>query len=139
MAETKTEQPIDLASRLKTWIVPLLILLMAVAIVFLIAGSWNAWASEKAEQETDDAYTRADLTPLSTKVSGLVASVAVSDYQSVKTGDLLVQLRDEDFRAQVQQAQAGVASGEDALINNQRQKDLQDARIAEAGENIKAA
>ncbi len=63
---------------------------MAVAIVVLIAGNWNAWASEKAAQETDDAYTRADLTPLSTKVAGLVANVAVSDYQSVKAGDLLV-------------------------------------------------
>ena len=31
-----------------------MILLMAVAIVFLIAGNWNAWTSEKGEQETDD-------------------------------------------------------------------------------------
>src|SRR5580692_3073368 len=112
---------------------------MAAAIVVAIAGNWNAWASEKAVQETDDAYTRADLTPLSTKVAGLVATVAVSDYQSVKTGDLLVQLRGDDFRAQVQQAQAGVASGEAALVNNQRQKELQDAHIAQANENIHAA
>ena len=139
MADTKVEQPISFAGRLKRLIVPALILLMAVAIVFMIAGNWNAWASEKAEQETDDAYTRADLTPLSTKVAGLVATVAVSDYQSVKAGDLLVQLRDDDFRAQVQQAEAGVASGEGALINNQRQKELQDARIVEAGESIRAA
>src|ERR1700692_425277 len=139
MAEAKVEQPISFSGRLKAWIVPALILLMAVAIVFLIAGNWNAWASEKAEQETDDAYTRADLTPLSTKVAGLVATVAVSDYQSVKAGDLLVQLRDDDFRAQVQQAEAGVASGEAALINNRRQKELQDARIVQAGESIHAA
>ncbi|HTB14848.1 MAG TPA: HlyD family secretion protein [Bryobacteraceae bacterium] len=139
MAETKVEQPISFAGRLRAWIVPALILLMAVVIVYLIAGNWNAWASEKAQQETDDAYTRADLTPLSTKVAGLVATVAVSDYQSVKAGVLLVQLRDDDFRAQVQQAEAGVASGEDALINNQRQKELQDAHIVQAGENILAA
>src|SRR6204780_1635220 len=139
MAENKVEQPISFAGRLKRWVVPAMILLMAVAIVFLIAGNWNAWASEKAEQETDDAYTRADLTPLSTKVAGLVATVAVSDYQSVKAGDLLVQLRDDDFRAQVHQAQAGVASGEAALINNQRQKELQDAHIVQAGENIHVA
>ena len=113
MAENKVEQPISFAGRLKRWVVPAMILLMAVAIVFLIAGNWNAWASEKAEQETDDAYTRADLTPLSTKVAGLVATVAVSDYQSVKAGELLVRLRDDDFSAQVQQAEAGVASGED--------------------------
>jgi membrane fusion protein (multidrug efflux system) len=139
MAEAKVEQQTSLAGRLKRWIVPALILLMALAIVFLIAGNWNAWASEKAEQETDDAYTRADLTPLSTKVAGLVATVAVSDYQTVKAGELLVRLRDEDFRAQVEQAEAGVASGESALINNQRQKELQDARIVQAGANIGAA
>src|SRR5271167_1803301 len=124
MAETKVEPPMSFAGRVKAWIVPALILVMAVAIVFLIAGNWNVWASEKAAQETDDAYTRADLTPLSTKVAGLVAAVAVSDYQSVKAGELLVRLRDDDFSAQVQQAEAGVASGEGALINNQRQKEL---------------
>src|SRR5580704_9745025 len=133
MAETKVEQQTSFAGRLRTWLVPALILLMAVAIVFLIAGNWNAWASERAEQETDDAYTRADLTPLSTKVAGLVATVAVSDYQSVQAGELLVQLRDDDFRAQVRQAEAGVAAGEDALVNNRRQKELQDVRIAQAG------
>ena len=101
-----------LVQRLKQLVVPVVILLMAVGIVFLIAGNWNTWASERTSQKTDDAYTRADLTPLSTKVAGLVATVAVSDYQPVKAGDLLVQLRDDDFRAQVQQAEAGVASGE---------------------------
>lgn len=140
MAETKVvEQQTSFAGRLKRLIVPAVILLMAVAIVFLITENWNVWASEKAEQETDDAYTRADLTPLSTKVAGLVATVAVSDYQSVKAGELLVRLRDDDFSAQVQQAEAGVVSGEDALINNQRQKELQDARIVQAGESIHTA
>jgi len=128
-----------LVQRLKQLVVPVAILLMAVGIVFLIAGNWNTWARERASQETDDAYTRADLTPLSTKVAGLVATVAVSDYQPVKSGDLLVQLRDDDFSAQVQQAEAGVASGNDALINNQRQKELQDARIVQAEEGIRAA
>src|SRR6202790_5450083 len=127
------------AQRLKQWLVPTIILLLAAGIVFLIAGNWNSWASERSSQETDDAYIRADLTPLSTKVAGLVARVAVSDYQTVKAGDLLVQLRDDDFRAQVQQAEAGVASGEGALINNQRQKELQDARIVQASESIRAA
>src|SRR5580693_743506 len=127
------------AQRLKQWLVPTIILLLAAGILFLIAGNWNSWASERASQETDDAYIRADLTPLSTKVAGLVAKVAVSDYQTVKSGDLLVQLRDDDFRAQVHQAEAGVASGEDALINNRRQKELQYARIMQADEGIRAA
>src|SRR5580658_10501389 len=140
MSETEAiEQPASVWRRLSLWVVPALILLFATVIVLLLAGNWNVWANENPLQETDDAYTRADLTPLSTKVPALVASVAVSDYQSVKAGDLLVQLRDDDFRAQVRQAEAGVASGKDALINNQRQKDLQDAHIVQAGENIHSA
>ena len=127
------------AQRLKQWLAPVVVLVMAGGIVFLIAGNWNTWASEREAQETDDAYLRADLTPLSTKVAGLVAKVAVSDYQTVQSGDLLVQLRDDDFRAQVQQAEAGAAAGEHALINNLRQKELQDARIVQADEGIRAA
>src|SRR5580700_2346930 len=127
------------AQRLKQWLVPTIILLLAAGILFLIAGNWNSWASERASQVTDDAYIRADLTPLSTKVAGLVARVAVSDYQTVKAGDLLVQLRDDDFRAQVRQAEAAVTSGEDSLINNQRQKELQDARIVQAQDGIASA
>jgi membrane fusion protein, multidrug efflux system len=127
------------AQRLKQLVVPVTILLMAAGILFLIGSNWNTWASEGASQKTDDAYVRADLTPLSTKVAGLVATVAVSDYQPVKAGDLLVQLRDDDFRAQVEQAEAAVAYGQSALINNQRQKELQDARIVQAEEGIHAA
>jgi len=82
------EKPPNWMSRLKPLLVPATILLMAVGVVFLIAGNWNTWASERASQETDDAYVRADLTPLSTKVAGLVATVQVSDYQSVKSGQL---------------------------------------------------
>jgi membrane fusion protein (multidrug efflux system) len=127
------------SQRLKQWLVPGLILFMAAGILFLIAGNWTTWASERPSQETDDAYLRADLTPLSTKVAGLVATVRVSDYQPVKSGDLLVELRDDDFRAQVQQAEAAVVAGEDSLINNQRQKELQDARIIQADDGIHAA
>jgi membrane fusion protein (multidrug efflux system) len=123
----------------RQWLVPGLVLLMAAAILLMITGNWNRWVSGRTEQKTDDAYVRSDLTPLSTKAAGLVASVPVSDYEAVKAGQLLVQLRDDDFRAQVQQAEAAVAAGQDALINNQRQKELQDARITQAAEGIKAA
>jgi membrane fusion protein, multidrug efflux system len=142
MADSKTD-PVKKSpawrERWKQFIVPGTILLMAAGILLLIAGNWSAWAGGRASQKTDDAYVRADLTPLSTKVAGLVATVSVSDYQPVKAGDLLVELRDDDFRAQVQQAEAAVAAGQDALINNQRQKELQDAHILQAQAGIGAA
>jgi membrane fusion protein, multidrug efflux system len=127
------------ASRLKRWLVPAIILVFAIGIVVLITTNWNGWSAGRAEQETDDAYLHADLTPLSTKVAGLVARVAVSDYQAVKAGDLLVELRDDDFTAQVQQAEAAVSAAEAAVVNNQKQKQLQDERIVGADDGVRTA
>lgn len=126
-------------AKLKPYRVPTLIFLMAAGILVIIIGNWNSWASERSEQETDDAYVRSDLTPLSTKVSGVVAKVLVDDYQTVKAGDLLVQLRDDDFRAQVAQAEAAVEAAKAAIEDNRRQKDLQDAKIDRAKTGIDVA
>ena len=125
--------------RLGAWLTPAIILLMAALIIILITGNWNRWVSNRVSQQTDDAYLRADLTPLSTKVAGIVESVPVSDYQTVGAGDLLVQLRDDDFRAQVQQAEAAVLSGRDSLIQNLRQRELQDSKIAQSEEGVHSA
>lgn len=111
---------------------PTLVLLLAAAVIFTITRDWNAWEGGRIEQRTDDAYVRGDLTPLSTKVAGIVRDVKVSDYQQVRKGDLLVALEDDDYTAQVAQASAAVAAAKAAIENNLRQRDLQDARIARA-------
>jgi membrane fusion protein (multidrug efflux system) len=128
-----------LAKKLRGWLVAAAILGIAVVLIIVLSFNWTAWASNGEEQKTDDAYVRADVTPLSTKAAGLVASVEVSDYQAVKAGDLLVRLRDEDFLAQVAQAEAAAEAGQSALVNNRRQKELQDARVQQAQTGITAA
>jgi membrane fusion protein (multidrug efflux system) len=127
------------AQTLKKWLVPAAILLAAAFLIVLVTVNWNAWTADRPAQVTDDAYLRADLTPLSTKAAGLVAKVAVSDYQLVKSGDLLIQLRDDDFQAQVREAEASLAAAQDGLVNNDRQKQLQDAKITEAADGVHAA
>jgi membrane fusion protein (multidrug efflux system) len=119
--------------------VPVLVLALAGLVLFGIIGGWNGWVGGGVIQKTDDAILKADITPLSTRVSGTVAEVAVTDYQRVKAGDLLVQLKDDDFKAQVAQAEAGVAAAQAALENNARQKDLQGSRIMQAQAGIQAA
>jgi membrane fusion protein, multidrug efflux system len=120
-------------------LVTIVILCLAIGLVFFLSSNWTTWAGEREQQKTDDAYVRADVTPLSTKAAGIVASVEVGDYQAVKAGDLLVRLRDEDFRAQVDQAVAAVQAAESGLVNNQRQKELQDARVQQAQTGISTA
>jgi membrane fusion protein (multidrug efflux system) len=116
-----------------------LVLLLAAVILFGIVGGWNRWVGGRGTQKTDDAYLRADITPLSTRVSGTVAQVAVADYQRVKAGDLLVQLKDDDYKAQVAQAEAGVAAAQATLENNAKQKELQASRIAQAQAGLQAS
>jgi len=110
----------------------LIVILLAIAIFVTITGSWNSWEGGHIEQVTNDAYVRGDLTPLSTKVPGLVREVNVNDYQQVHKGDVLVQLDDDDYKAQVAQAVAGVEAAKAALENNRRQRELQDAKIDRA-------
>jgi membrane fusion protein (multidrug efflux system) len=61
-----------------------------------------------------------------------VRAVHVGDYQQVHKGDLIVELEDDDYRAQVDQASAAVAAARAAIENNRRQRELQDSRIDKA-------
>lgn len=114
------------------YVTPMVVLLLAAAVVISLTRNWNAWEGGRVEQVTDDAYVRGDLTPLSTRVSGIVQEVKVSDYQRVHNRELLVQLEDDDYKAQVAQATAAVEAAKAAIVNNQRQQQLQDAQIQRA-------
>jgi membrane fusion protein (multidrug efflux system) len=119
-------------ARWQNYITTILVVLLALAVLVTITRNWNAWEGGKVEQVTDDAYVRGDLTPLSTKVSGIVRSVDVTDYQQVHKGDLLVELQDDDYQAQVDQAKAAVEAARAGIEENLRQRQLEDARIAKA-------
>jgi membrane fusion protein (multidrug efflux system) len=128
------ERPPSPAAKPKwlSYLTPIAVLLLAAALIITLTRNWNAWEGGRIDQVTDDAYVRGDLTPLSTKVAGIVRDVKVSDFQQVRKGDLLVELEDSDYLAQVAQASAAVEAAKAAIENNRRQRDLQDARIARA-------
>jgi len=119
-------------SKWRNYAAPVVVILLAIAIVVTITRNWNSWEGGHIEQATDDAYVRGDLTPLSTKVAGIVKEVRVSDFQQVHKGDVLVELQDDDFNAQVAQASAAVEAAKAAIENNVRQQQLQESRIQRA-------
>lgn len=118
---------------------PLALVILAAGLVITLTRNWNAWEGGRADQVTDDAYVRGDLTPLSTKVPGIVRAVKVADYQKVHAGDLLVDLEDDDYRAQVAQASAAVEAAKAAIENNRRQRELEDTKIQRAQAGIDLA
>jgi membrane fusion protein (multidrug efflux system) len=127
-----TDQVPHRGGRWQNYLTPALVLLLALVILIAITRNWNAWEGGKVEQVTDDAYVRGDLTPLSTKVAAIVRTVDVADYQQVHKGDLLVELQDDDYHAQVDQAKAAVEAARAGIEENLRQRQLQDTRIAKA-------
>jgi membrane fusion protein, multidrug efflux system len=119
----------------KSLIVPTIVLLVAAGLLFATAGHWTTWEGNRADQSTDDAYLRADVTPLSTRISGTVRRVSVGDYQTVAAGQALVELDDADYQGNLDQAKAALAAAEASLEDNQAAKRIQDTQIraAEAG------
>ncbi|MCG2631323.1 HlyD family secretion protein [Bradyrhizobium sp. WYCCWR 13023] len=130
VASKPTQRPAtSLWSRLA---IPLFAVIVALAFVALATLRFDEWVGNEVIQTTNDAYVRADLTRLSSRVSGEVLTVAVDDFQRVKSGDLLIQIDPADYEAQVAQSEAAVAAAQAVLDNLANQIELQYATIAQA-------
>jgi membrane fusion protein, multidrug efflux system len=148
MPDATTDLPRDVSpdsraepGRRSAWIYPLLRVVFVIAAGFLawyVAGHWNRWTGTARYESTDDAYMVGDVTPLAAKVSGYVASVPVSDYQTVQKGDLIVEIDAADYRAQLAQAEANLAAAQATLANLANQKAVQLALIRQAEATIQA-
>jgi membrane fusion protein (multidrug efflux system) len=125
------QPPQGLRGTFRRLAIPLFAVLAAIGFIVLATLRWDAWVGSAAIQTTNDAYIRAELTRLSSRVAGEVLIVAAKDFQRVKAGDLLVQIDPADYEAQVAQAEAGVAGAQAALDNLDNQVELQYATIAQ--------
>jgi membrane fusion protein, multidrug efflux system len=126
-------------SHFPSWAVSLIILAFAAALFLLVYGNWDRWESGKSVQTTNDAYVRADVTALSTRASGLLARMEVVEYQRVRAGQVIASLRDDDYKAQQDAAQAALEASEAGLEELRRQEDAADSKITQARAGVSAA
>jgi membrane fusion protein, multidrug efflux system len=116
---------------------------LALAVVVGVAGTWHFafdyLTTGRYLESTDDAYVKADSTIISPKVSGYIARVVVGDNQPVKSGQLLAEIDDRDFRAALAQADADVAASEAAVRNLDAQLALQQPVIEQGTADVAAA
>jgi membrane fusion protein (multidrug efflux system) len=113
-----------------TWRV--LVFIVAIGIIFVVATRWNRWDGGPGLQVTNDAYLTADLTPLAAKVGGYLRDLPVEDFQRVHAGQVIAQIVEDDYRAAVAQAEAGIASATAQAETFKAQRELQLATIAAA-------
>ncbi|HEX8257671.1 MAG TPA: biotin/lipoyl-binding protein, partial [Allosphingosinicella sp.] len=117
--------------------------------LLLLAGAglgyqYNAvWAHRET---TDNAYVRADITPVAAKVEGYVARLAVGDNQAVEAGDVLMVIEPADYEARVAKAEAELASARANLVtlaaarrSASAQVGAQGGAIGEASARVAAA
>src|SRR5207248_1381462 len=83
---------------------------VGLALVAVAALLW--WLHARKFEDTDDAQVDGYITAVSSRVPGTVLRVLVEDNQTVKQGDLLVELDAADLEVAFAQARAAVAQAE---------------------------
>ena len=118
------------------------LILALFALVILGAGGhfgWQWWNHGRFVESTDNAYVAADMSVISSKISGYLQSLEAVENRPVKAGDVLFRIDDADFRAKLAQAEALLATRRAALDIVDRQLGTQQANIAEAEASLRSS
>lgn len=115
----------------------LLVLLVLVAAG--AAGGWYWWTEMRFLESTDNAYVEGDLSIISPRVAGYVASIEVLENEAVRRGEVLLRLDDRDLRARVDEALAALRSREAAITTAESQRKVQATRVREAEASLASA
>jgi membrane fusion protein (multidrug efflux system) len=109
-----------------------LVFIVAIGIIIIVSTNWNRWEGGVGWQRTNDAYLESDITPIAAKVGGYLRDLPIQDYERVRRGQVLAQLVDDDYRAVVAQAEAGVATAAAQAKVLEAQHELQLANVQAA-------
>ena len=114
------------------------IVVLAVAGAALALG-WEGALTRRRDPVTVDAYVAGDRTPLSSHLSGYVRAVLVRDNQSVRAGDTIVQMVDDDYRAMAAEAQAQADAARAALAALGEKREVLQQQVVQAQDTVTAA
>lgn len=86
--------------------------ILGLVVALIIAGALWAYFYYHNRVSTDDAQITAHIEPVAPRVAGTVISVDVNDNQMVHAGQVLFQLDDRVYKAELQQADANLQAAE---------------------------
>lgn len=122
-----------------------LVYFLAAAVILGLVLLTIYFISNNSRVSTDDAYIEGRIHSIASKISGTVKSVPISDNQSIKSGDLLVEIDPIDYELKVNEAQASLdlrqASFQQATRDRERAEVLykQEVVSKEKHENVLTA
>src|SRR6185312_7068760 len=80
-------------------------LLFGLVVVALAVYFIHGYATRN-EVKTDDAQVEADVTPVATRVGGVVLHMKIQDNQKVEANQVIAEIDDADYKAKVAAAEA---------------------------------
>jgi membrane fusion protein (multidrug efflux system) len=109
------------------------VLILGVGLVVLGVGTYfglSWWRYHLTHVSTDDAYVDADVALVTPRVAGTVIELPVEENRMVQQGDLLARLDPEDYRLQLQHAEAVLAAAEQKVEADRAQVRAADSDVA---------
>lgn len=91
---------------------PLKAILGLLIVAGLLTGAWMFWRYTQTFESTDDAQIDGHLNAVSARIAGTVTAVKAVENQSVKAGDLLVELDQADYQVSLERAQAALTESQ---------------------------
>lgn len=91
-------------------------IILAVVIVAVVGfGGYEYWRRSSQRESTEDAQIDAHVHPVSARVSGTATKVLVKNNQTVKAGDLLLEIDPADYKVLVDRARANLLEAQAGL------------------------
>jgi membrane fusion protein, multidrug efflux system len=118
-------------------VVSLVVVVVGVALATIRSGVTVGGIT--GTERTDDAYVRADLITISSHIAGYVQSVPVRDNETVRQGQVVATIEDDDYRAKVAGAEAALEAARSTVNDLNDRAILQAHVIAAASAGVRAA
>jgi membrane fusion protein (multidrug efflux system) len=126
---------------------------LIILIIVLLVGVYFGYKKINfalTHESTDNAQIETQITPVLPRVSGYVKNITVKDYDSVKEGDLVVELDDAELQTQLEEMEADYRQSQVDIVNakaslnnalvslkvNKGNIDLNKVKLQQATENL---
>ena len=120
-----------------------LLLFLAATGLVVLAGLalllWNAPLASRHDPQTENAYVDGDTVPIAAHVQGYIRRLPIADNQLVRAGDVIAEIDDADYRADLAQAQAQVAVAQANLAALDDQAAATKLQVAQAEAGVDAS
>jgi membrane fusion protein (multidrug efflux system) len=123
----------------RSTLVVVLLVAMVLGVALATVSNGASWGRVTGREETDDAYVRADQIGISSHIAGYIETVPVRDNQTVRQGQLVATIRDDDYRAKVVAAQTALDAARTAVEVLDAQAIVQQQKVASASADLRAA